>query len=169
MGYRPQILDPIYKITPIFDLLSYKGSLSVEPSRRSVGKRQKRKKERNFCWKTEYLRPLLHVGGGSYKQLTKDYYKDSVLFESSSCITHTHTHTHTLNCLFSRTTWVSRHQKGKLFWILLKQEMMGWQWHQLDHTPVQTDNHASTPSLNFLRVDCSSWRPTNSVSSCISK
>jgi len=26
---------------------------------------------------------------------------------------------------FSRTTWVSRHQKDKPFWILLKQEMMG--------------------------------------------
>jgi len=24
----------------------------------------KEKKERNFCWKTEYLRPLLRVGGG---------------------------------------------------------------------------------------------------------
>ena len=40
--------------------------------------------------------------------------------------THTHTHTHTrLTAFFSRTTWVSRHQKGKPFWILLKQEMMG--------------------------------------------
>jgi len=37
-----------------------------------------------------------------------------------------------LNGLFSRTTWVSRCQKGKPFWILLEQEMMGWQWHQLD-------------------------------------
>jgi len=32
--------------------------------------------------------------------------------------------------------------------------MMGWQWHQLDHmqiicTILQTDNHASTPSLFF--------------------
>jgi len=31
----------------------------------------------------------------------------------------------------------------------MKQEMMGWQWHQLDHmqiirTSLQTDNHAST-------------------------
>jgi len=43
---------------------------------------------------------------------------------------HTHTHTHTLNGLFSRTTWVIRHRKGKPFWILLKQKMMGWQWHQ---------------------------------------
>jgi len=38
---------------------------------------------------------------------------------------HTHKHTHTFNGLFSRTIWVSRHQKGKPFWILLKQEMMG--------------------------------------------
>jgi len=55
---------------------------------------------------------------------------------------------HLFNSLFSRTTWVSRHQKGKLFWILLVQEMMGWQWHQLNHmqiicTSLQTDNHAS--------------------------
>jgi len=34
------------------------------------------------------------------------------------------------NGLFSRTTWVSRHQKGKPFWILLEQEMMGRHWHQ---------------------------------------
>jgi len=32
---------------------------------------------------------------------------------------------HPFNGLFSRTTWVSRHQKSKPFWILLKQEMMG--------------------------------------------
>jgi len=32
---------------------------------------------------------------------------------------------HMFNRLFSRTTWVSRHQKGKPFWILLEQEMMG--------------------------------------------
>ena len=38
-----------------------------------------------------------------------------------------------LMAFFSSTTWVSRHQKGEPFWILLKQEMMGWQWHQLDH------------------------------------
>jgi len=68
------------------------------------------------------------------------------------------THTHTFNGLFSRTTWVSRHQKGKPFWILLKQEIMGWKWHQRDHmqiicTTLQTDNHASTPSLIFYGPD----------------
>jgi len=46
----------------------------------------------------------------------------------SKCISYTTT-LHPFNGLFSRATWVSRHQKGKLFWILMKQEMMGWQWH----------------------------------------
>ena len=46
--------------------------------------------------------------------------------------------------------------------------MMGWQWHLLDHmqiicTSFQTDNHASTSSLNFLQAGCPSFRPTNSV------
>jgi len=36
----------------------------------------------------------------------------------------------------------------------MKQEMMGWQSHQLDHmqiicTSLHTDNHASISSLNF--------------------
>jgi len=53
-------------------------------------------------------------------------------------------------------------------WILMKQEMIGWQWHQLDHmqiicTSLQTDNHASTSPLNFLQVGCSSWWPTNII------
>jgi len=60
-----------------------------------------------------------------------------------------------LMAFFSRTTWVSRHQKGKPFWILLKQGMMWRQWHQLDHmhiicTSLQTDNHASTSLLSSL-------------------
>jgi len=63
-----------------------------------------------------------------------------------------------LTAFFSRTTWVSRHQKGKPFWILLEQEMMGWQWYQLDHmqiiyTSLQTDNHVSTSPLSFYRPD----------------
>jgi len=37
----------------------------------------------------------------------------------------------------------------------MKKEMMGWQWHQLDHTQIictllQTDDHAKTSSLNFV-------------------
>jgi len=62
------------------------------------------------------------------------------------------------NGLFSRTTWVSRHQKAKPFWILLQQEIMGWQWHLLDNmqiicTSLQTDNCASTSPHSFYRLD----------------
>jgi len=40
----------------------------------------------------------------------------------------------------------------------MKQEMMGWKWHQSDHmqiicTSLQTDNHASTSPLGFYRPD----------------
>jgi len=58
------------------------------------------------------------------------------LFElGQNCYT-SKTQTQRLTAFFSRTTWVSWHQKGKPFWILLKQEMMGWQWHQLDHMQI---------------------------------
>ena len=66
-----------------------------------------------------------------------------------------HTHTQTFNGLFSRTAWVGRYQKDKPFWILLKQEMMGWQWHQLNRmqiicTSLLTDSYASTSSLHIF-------------------
>jgi len=51
--------------------------------------------------------------------------------------TTTTTTLHQFNDLFSRTIWVSWHQKGKPFWILLKQEMMEWQCHQLDHMQIR--------------------------------
>jgi len=76
----------------------------------------------------------------------------------STYTTTTTTTLHLFNGLFSRTTWVSRHQIGKPFWILLKQEMTEWQWHQLSHmqiiyTSLQTNNHASTSPLSFYTLD----------------
>ena len=61
------------------------------------------------------------------------------------------------NGLFSRTTWVSRYQKGKTSLYLNEvgdERVLGWQWYQLDHmqticTSLQTDNHTNTSSLNF--------------------
>jgi len=40
----------------------------------------------------------------------------------------------------------------------MKQDIIGWQWHRLDHmqiicTLLQTDNHASTSSLSFCGLD----------------
>jgi len=51
-----------------------------------------------------------------------------------------------------------RQQKSKPFQILMKHEITGWAWYQADHmqiicTLLQTDNHASTPSLYFYMLD----------------
>jgi len=50
----------------------------------------------------------------------------------------------------------------------MKQETMGWEWHQLDRMQIicillQTDNHANISSLSFVQARCSSWCPANSI------
>ena len=77
----------------------------------------------------------------------------------------THTHTHPFNGPLSRTTRVSRYQKGKSNLDFTRHSE--WQWHQLGHmqvcTSLQSDNHASTPPLDFLQAGYPTCRPTNSV------
>ena len=68
---------------------------------------------------------------------------------------YTHTHTHPFNGPLSGNTQVSRYQKGKKpIWILLKQETVsgsGISWAIMQVCiSLQTDNHASTPSLSFF-------------------
>jgi len=65
---------------------------------------------------------------------------------------------HLFNGLFSRTTWVSQYQKGKMNLDLNEARhcgALGWQLHQQDHiqTMLQTDNHINTSPLNFYRPD----------------
>jgi len=64
------------------------------------------------------------------------------------------------------------HQKqegGEIFWntAYSKKWDREWHWHQLGHmqvcTLLHTDNHASTPPLNFLQAGCPSCHPINSV------
>ena len=80
---------------------------------------------------------------------------------------YTHTHTHPFNGPFSRTTQMSRYQKGKTNLDFTEARDSEWQWHQLEHmqvcTSLQTDNHSNTPPLSFLQAGCPSCRPTNSV------
>ena len=75
--------------------------------------------------------------------------------------------THPFNGPLSRTTRVSRYQKGKTNLDFTEARDSEWQWHQLGHmqvcTSLQTDNHASTPPLCFLQAGCPSCHPTNSV------
>jgi len=62
---------------------------------------------------------------------------------------------------------VGRYQKGETSLDFTEARDIEWQWHQLGHmhvcTSLQTDNHASTPLLSFLRAGCPSCRPTNSI------
>ena len=54
----------------------------------------------------------------------------------------------------SRTTRVSRYQKGTTDLDFTEARDNEWQWHQLGHMQVcislQADNHASTPPLSFF-------------------
>ena len=62
-----------------------------------------------------------------------------------------YTHTHLFNGPLSRTTRVSRYQKGTTNLDFTEARDSEWQWHQLGHrqvcTSLQTDNHASNPPL----------------------
>jgi len=78
------------------------------------------------------------------------------------------TDTHTrLTAPLSRTTRVSRYQKGKTSLDFTEARDSEWQWHQLGHmqvcTLLQIDNHTSTPPLCFLQAGCPPCHPTNSV------
>jgi len=56
----------------------------------------------------------------------------------------------------SKTTQVSRYQKGKNYLDFTEARDSEWQWHALGYmqtcTLLQSDNHASTPPLNFLQA-----------------
>ena len=68
---------------------------------------------------------------------------------------------------FPGTTRVSQYQKGKTHLHFTEARDSEWQWHQLGNmlvcTSLQTDNHASTPTTQFLQAGFPSCRPTNSV------
>jgi len=88
-------------------------------------------------------------------------------FSGNCCCCTTLKRTHPFNGPLSRTTRVSWYQKSKTNLDFTEAKDSEWQWHQLVHmqvcTSLQTDNHASTPPLNFLQAGCPSCHPTNSV------
>jgi len=101
----------------------------------------------------------------SWIPLTDGPSNESTLPVPDQPLSQLHTHTHPFNGPFSGTTQVSQYQKGKTNLDFTRDSE--WQWHQLGCmqvcTSLQTDNHASTPSLCFLQAGCPSCHPTNSV------
>jgi len=80
--------------------------------------------------------------------------------------THTRARVH-LTALFPGLPQVSQYQKSKTNLDFTEARVTEWQWHQLGRmqvcTSLQTDNHASTPPLSFLKAGCPSCYPTNSI------
>ena len=70
-----------------------------------------------------------------------------------------------LMAFFSRTPWISWHQKGSIIMDFNETRDDGiiWTIMQIICSWLQTDNHASTSSLNFSQAECSFWCPTNSI------
>ena len=85
-------------------------------------------------------------------------------FSSFKC-THTHTHTHTFNGPISRTTQVSRYQKGKTNLDFTEARDSEWQWHQLGiRKSAPRSRLITTPAPHhsvFLQAGCPSCHPTN--------
>ena len=81
--------------------------------------------------------------------------------------THTHTHTHPFNGPFSGTTQASWYQKGKLIWILLKQETVsgsGVSWAICKSAPRSRQITTPAPHHSvFYRSDALPATRTNSV------
>ena len=77
------------------------------------------------------------------------------------------THTHTFNGSFSRTTRVSRYQKGKTNLDFTEARDSEWQWHQLGmckSAPRSRQITMPAPHCSdFLQAGCPSCSPTNSV------
>ena len=75
-------------------------------------------------------------------------------------------HIHPFNGPSSRTTWVSRYQKGKTIRISLKQETVsgsGISWAICKSTPRPDRQLCQHPHSVFLQAGCPSCCPTNSV------
>jgi len=61
------------------------------------------------------------------------------------------------NGLSPGLSWVRQHQKGKPFWILVEQEMMGWQWHQLCKSfAPRSRQPCQYHTTQFLQAGCPS-------------
>ena len=100
-----------------------------------------------LCFSFCYLTLLIEITGGQTGHWTIGRFSCNF----AKCSPHTHT---PINSPFSRTTWVSRYQKGKTNLDFTEARDSECQWHQLGHmqvcTSLQTDNHASTPPLSFF-------------------
>jgi len=130
-------------------------SVNDETERRKAGEleRQRRREEAETSFQSWLREKQREAAEQRRQQRLKNAAQPA---NEVSVVTHTHTHTHThpFNGPLSRTTQVSRYQKGKPSLDFTEARDSEWQWHQLGHmqvcTSLQPDNHASTPPLSLF-------------------
>jgi len=67
-------------------------------------------------------------------------------WHTSGAVVDTQTDRHPHNGLFSRTTWVINTRKVKPVWILMKQEMMVWQYWKTCKSFAPHSRQITTPA-----------------------
>ena len=103
-----------------------------------------------------------------YDCINKCNFRSSHGLTDRVCVSHQHTlhtHTHTrLTALFSRTTQVSRYQKGKTNLDFTEARDSGISWAICKSAPCSRQTTTPAPHHScFLQAGCPSCRPTNSV------
>ena len=88
----------------------------------------------------------------SGKELSQNYFCDDTVNCILISVILTHTHTR-LTALFSRTTQVSRYQKGKTSLDFTGARDSEWQFFAGPYASLHLTADASTPPLSFLQAD----------------
>jgi len=98
---------------------------------------------------------MCRVGCSTISRLNKLSFSDFIIFSSSN-LHSSHTRLTAIFPVLLRGWAGTRKVKTNLDFTEVRDSE--WQWHQLGHmhvcTPLQTDNHTSTPPLSFLQTGC---------------
>ena len=106
----------------------------------------------SLCHGVKSVRPPVSVLLSIFGHCDKPWNQKYIAYRNAT--TAIGTHTHPFNGPLSKTTRVSRYQKGRTNLDFTEARDSERQWHQLGHmqvcTLLQTDNHASTPPVKFF-------------------
>ena len=107
---------------------------------------------RTFLKRSIYF-SLITTNNRQECKINSNWLHASPLLLPVSLLTRQHTHTHPFNGPFSGTTRVSRYQKGRPIWILLKQETVsgnGIRWATCKSAPCSRQITMPAPPLSFF-------------------
>jgi len=92
---------------------------------------------------------------------TEGWHNTLCQLQSHLLLYNTHTHTHPFNGPFSRTTWVSRYQKGKTNLDFTEARDSEWQWRQHLTPDRQPRQHPTTRLIYCCTTVWKTKRPVH--------